>query len=219
MVTWFEKYSEVVIVVLLGLVSVATAYVSFQASLYDSRMFHEYAVGQNFKTEAESLYLEANQQYVQDAQTLVRLEELAVEMRSGSPDVQALASEKYSAVYFDGVSTVFGEAIDRANEINSSGEGDYVSPQDDEAYLDELFGTYGEKIAQVDSQMALGDNYNALGDKLTLYTVLMALSLFLLGIAAVVKRAATRFSIAAIAMAIFTFTAVLTASIPFIPID
>ena len=42
-----------------------------------------YAVGQTYKTEAESMYLEANQQYVQDAQTLLRLDELNVEVQSG----------------------------------------------------------------------------------------------------------------------------------------
>lgn len=219
MLAWFEKYAEVIVVVLLGLVSVSTAYASFQASLYDSKMFQEYAVGQNVKTEAESIYLEANQQFVQDAQTLVKLDEIAVEMQSGSPEVAALATEKYASVYYGSVSDVFAEAIDRADALNASGEGDYVSPQDDEAYLDDLFGVYWEKNAEVENRMAMGDNYNALGDKLTLYTVLMALSLFLLGVAAVVKRVATKFSIAAIAMVIFTFTAILTAFIPFMPID
>lgn len=219
MLAWFEKYAEVIVVVLLGLVSVSTAYASFQASLYDSKMFQEYAVGQNVKTEAESIYLEANQQFVQDAQTLVKLDEIAVEMQSGSPEVAALATEKYASVYFGSVTDVFAEAIDRADALNASGEGDYVSPQDDEAYLEDLFGTYWEKNAEVEERMAMGDNFNALGDKLTLYTVLMALSLFLLGVAAVVKRVATKFSIAAIAMVIFTFTAILTAFIPFMPID
>lgn len=218
MLAWFERFAEVIVVTLLGLVSVSTAYVSFQASLYDSRMFQEYAVGQNIKTEAESMYLEANQQYVQDAQTLVRLDELAVEMASSSPDLVALATDKYASVYYDGVSSVFADAIDRADAINAGG-GDYVSPQDDEEYLEDLFGAYWDKNAEVEAQMALGDTYNALGDKLTLYTVLMALSLFLLGVAAVVKRVATKFSIAVIAMVIFTFTAVLTAFIPFMPID
>ena len=81
MLSWFSKFAEVIIVTLLGIVSVSTAYVSFQASLYDSKMFQEYAIGQSLKTEAESMYLEANQQYTQDAQTLVALDQLSVAMK------------------------------------------------------------------------------------------------------------------------------------------
>ena len=61
LISWLSKHIEIILVTLLGLASVATAYTSFQASLYDSQMAGAYAVAQNFKTEAESLYLEANQ--------------------------------------------------------------------------------------------------------------------------------------------------------------
>lgn len=219
MLAWFEKFSEVIIVTLLGIVSVATAYVSFQASLYDSKMFQEYAVGQSLKTEAESMYLEANQQYAQDAQTLVALDQLAVEMESSNGQIAALAKDKYDALYYGGVSEVFGEAIDRASAANEQSDGEYVSPQEDEAYLEDLFGAYSEKNVAAEDKMKTGDGFNSLSDKLILYTVLMALSLFLLGVAAVVSKTTTKFSISAIAMVIFTVTAFLSALVPFAPLD
>ena len=219
MLAWFGKFTEVIIVTLLGIVSVSTAYVSFQASLYDSKMFQEYAVGQNMKTEAESMYLEANQQYAQDAQTLVALDQLNVEIASSNREVSALASKKYDAVYFGGVSEVFGQAIDRASELNNQGTGDYVSPQEDEEYLEDLFGAYTEKNIAADDQMKQGDAYNTYADKLILYTVLMALCLFLLGVAAVVSLVKTKFSISVIAMVIFAFTSALAAFIPYTGIE
>lgn len=219
MLSWFSKFAELIIVTLLGIVSVSTAYVSFQASLYDSKMFQEYAVGQSLKTEAESMYLEANQQYTQDAQTLVALDQLSVEMKSSNAEVSQLARAKYDAVYYVGVSDVFNAAIERTAVLNEQSPDDYISPQDDEAYLDELFGAYNEQSAAATDQMKKGDEYNSHGDKLTLYTVLMAICLFLLGIAAAVRRNETAFAISAISMVIFTVTATLSAFVPFMGID
>jgi hypothetical protein len=217
MLAWFQKFSEIVIVTLLGIVSVSTAYVSFQASLYDSKMFKEYTVAQNMKTEAESMYLEANQQYAQDAQTLVALDQLNVEILSNS-SVTELAKEKYDALYFGGVSEEFGEAIDRAAaERDLTGE--YISPQEDEQYLDFLFGPYEEKSVAAEDQTKQGDLFNTHADKLILYTVLMAICLFLLGVAAVVSRSQTKFVISLISLGIFAFTATLASLIPFTGIE
>jgi hypothetical protein len=196
---------------------VATAYTSFQAALYDSQMASAYAVGQSYKTEAESMYLEANQQYVQDAQTLVKLFELNVEVESGDAATAALAQAKADAIYFASVSDTFAAAIAAADEANAaSPDSPYISPQDDETYLAELFGPYEEQAAAADEKIIAGDRANGLSDQLTLYTVLMALSLFLLGIAAVMKKFGTQFLIIGIAMVIFTFSAVLTATVPFV---
>jgi len=211
MLAWFSKFSEIIIVTLLGIVSVSTAYVSFQASLYDSKMFQEYAVGQTLKTEAESMYLEA--------QTLVALDQLSVEMKTSNAETAQLAGEKFDAVYFGGVSDVLNGAIERASALNEEDPDEYISPQEDEAYLDDLFGAYNDKTLAAADQMKKGDALNASGDQLILCTVLMALSLFLLGIAAVVRRNETKLSISAIAMTIFTITAALSAFVPFMGID
>jgi hypothetical protein len=214
---WFAKNMEIIVVSLLGLVSVATAYTSFQASLYDSQMASAYAVGQSYKTEAESMYLEANQQYVQDAQTLVKLFELNVEVQSGDAATAALAQAKADAIYYSSVSDTFAAAIAAADEANAaSPDSPYISPQDDETYLAELFDPYNERAVAADEKIAAGDRFNTLGDQLTLYTVLMALSLFLLGIAAVLKKFRMQILLVAVSMVIFTFAAVLTALVPFV---
>ena len=214
--TWFAKHIEIIVVTLLGLVSVATAYTSFQASLYDSQMVGAYAVGNNLKTEAESMYLESNQQYVQDAQTLLRLDELNVEVQSGDAATAALAQAKVDAIFTSSVSETFAAAIAAADEANAASPDTYTSAQDDETYLAELFDPYQEKAAAADEKIAAGERYNGLSDQLTLYTVLMALSLFLLGVAAVLKKFRMQILIVGVSMVIFTFAAVLTALVPFV---
>jgi len=215
-VSWLAKHMEIIVVVCLGLVSVATAYTSFQAALYDSQMAGAYAVGQTYKTEAESMYLEANQQYVQDAQTLLRLDELNVEVQFGDAATSSLAQAKVDGIFNSSVSATFAEAIAAADEANAADPAVYTSAQDNETYLAELFGPYEEKAAAADEKIVAGDSYNGLSDQLTLYTVLMALSLFLLGIAAVLKKFRMQILIVALSMVIFTFSAVLTAMVPFV---
>ena len=109
---------ELWIVILLGVVSVATAYATFQAALYDGNQAAAYSQGQTAQTEAESLYLEANQQFVQDTQTISRLMELEVASRSADPIAAAVARETYDAVYFQNVSEdLDAKFIDRKSVV------------------------------------------------------------------------------------------------------
>ena len=216
LISWLSKHIEIILVTLLGLASVATAYTSFQASLYDSQMAGAYAVAQNFKTEAESLYLEANQQFVHDAQVLMTIEDLEYDIHHGDAATAALAQAKIDGVYLPSVSDTFAAAIFAADAANAANPDKYVDPQEDKAYVAELFDPYEKKVVESEEKMAIGDQYNSYGDELTLYTVLMALSLFILGVAAVLKKFRMQIMLVALSMIVFTFAAVLTAMVPFV---
>ncbi|HWH25471.1 MAG TPA: hypothetical protein VNT53_02345 [Pseudolysinimonas sp.] len=212
----FLRHAELVVVIFLGIVSVATAYTSFQSSLYggisDDKISQSEAAG----TEAESLYLEGNQQYVQDAQTILRLSELNIEKQSADPVIAADAAAKYDEIYFIGVSPELDEAIQSAAALDESEADVYHYPLDEDSYQKAQFGAYGDKSLESEDLRkkgeALGDN----GDQLGFYTALMAITLFLLGVAAVVRRARMQWILIAVGMSIFTVTAVLTALIPFV---
>jgi hypothetical protein len=206
----FFGNAELLIVILLGIVSVATAWVSFQAALYDGQTAKALSQSQSATAEAESLYLEGNQEYVQDAQTLARLTELQAQINAGDP----IAAEVYDALYFVAVSEHFGAAIERADEINATDTEFYTSPLDDEEYQNVLFGAYGEKSAEAVELTKQADELDARGDWLTLTTVLMAISLFLLGVAAVVRSRKVQYSLIIIGSAIFVFAAAIMFSIP-----
>lgn len=206
---------EVWIVVLLGVVSVATAYTSFQSSLYDGMQASSYTDGQNAQTEAESLYLEANQQYVQDAQTLSRLAELRIAAESADPTTAATAQATYDELYFMNVSEDLDGAIQRADAANEADPTTYTSPLDDEDYQQALFGAWGDEDDKADALVTQGNAYNGFGDRLTLNATLMAITLFLLGVAAVVRRERTKLVLVGIGAAIFLVAAVLTVTVPF----
>jgi hypothetical protein len=206
---------EVWIVVLLGVVSVATAYASYQSALYDGMQAASYSEGQNAQTEAESLYLEANQQYIQDAQTLSRLIELGIAAESSDPVAAATAQETYDAIYFMNVSEELDSAIQRAEEANAADPENYTSPLDDEDYQAALYGAWAETDDKSEAIIAQGNVYNGYGDRLTLNATLMAITLFLLGVAAVVRRDRTKIVLIGVGVVIFVVAAVLTAIVPF----
>lgn len=207
---------QLLVVILLGIVSVATAYTSFQAALYGGMQAAAYSKGGASQTEAESLYLEANQQYIQDGQILTRLTELSIDMESSDPVLAELASAKFDTLLFTAVSEDLQAAIDWSVVENDANPDFYVSPQESEDYNAALFGAWADLDDESLALLADGDAYNSAGDRLTLNTVLMAITLFLLGIAAVLRNRRAQWILIGVGLGIFVIAGVLTALVPFV---
>lgn len=205
---------ELLTAVLLGLVSVSTAYVSFQAALYDGETAKRFSEGQNLQTEAESLYLEANQTYVRDVQLWDRMTELSIEMEG--PDA-ATAQLKYDTLLFTSVSDRLNQAIIWSAEQNAADPSTFHSPFDSEDYQGALYGAWAETDEASTEAFAAGDAADASGDKLTLTTVLMAISLFLLGVGAVARRLSVQLVLIGVSTAIWLVSLVMAGSVPFVP--
>jgi hypothetical protein len=207
---------QLLVVILLGIVSVATAYTSFQAALYGGMQAAAYSKGGASQTEAESLYLEANQQYIQDGQILTRLTELSIDMESSDPVLAELASAKFDTLLFTAVSEDLQAAIDWSVVENDANPDFYVSPQESEDYNAALFGAWADLDDESLALLAKGDVYNSYGDRLTLNTVLMAITLFLLGIAAVLRNRRAQWILIGVGLGIFVIAGVLTTLVPFV---
>jgi len=153
---------------------------------------------------------------VQDAQLVDRLAELRIDMQSPDATVAASASAKYTQLYGQSVSDELDAAITWADEQNAADPTSFTNPIENEKYVDDLFADYedlrvGSHVA-IDSATAAG----RLSDRLTLNTVLLALSLFLLGIAALVKIFRVKVTLMSIAIVIFVGATIATAFIPFV---
>lgn len=207
---------ELMVAIMLGLVSIGIAYASFQAALYDSQMAAAYQRGTALSAEAESLYLEGNQQYVRDAEVWNRLTELVVATDSADPVTAANAQSAYDLLMFQAVSADMSAAIDWSNAQNEADPDVYYSPLDSEEYQAVLFGGYAETKAEAEQVVADGNEFNALSDRLTLHTVLMSVSLFLLGIASVVRQYRVQVLLAVSGSVIFAVAVALTAFVPFV---
>jgi hypothetical protein len=209
---WWIRHVELIVVILLGVVATATAYTSFQSGLYGGHSDDKISQSEARGTEAESLYLEGNQQYVQDSQTIQQLQAYAIAAETGDATAQA----QYDNLYFIGVSEELDAAIQNAAALDESEPEFWHDPQADEDYQAALFGEYGETSTLSDDLRAEGDALGEKGDYLAFYTTLMAITLFLLGIAAVVKRPLTQWILIATGGAIFLVTSIATATVPFV---
>lgn len=209
---WWQRHVELIVVILLGVVATATAYTSFQSGLYGGHSDDRISQSEARGTEAESLYLEGNQQFVQDSQTIQQLQAYAVAAEAGDPIAQA----QYDELYFIGVSEELDAAIQNAAALDAADPAFWNDPQADEDYQAALFGSYGETSALSDDLRAEGDALGEKGDWLAFYTTLMAITLFLLGIAAVIKRPLMQWILIATGGVIFLVTSVLTATVPFV---
>ncbi len=207
---------ELVTAILLGIVSVTTAYASFQASLYDGETAKQFTQGQNSQTEAESLYLEANQQYIRDVQLWDKMTELQIEI--DNVPAQAAASQlKYDTLLFTSVSEDLNAAIVWSAEQNEADPSVFTSPFESEDYQNALYGAWAEEDDKSIAYFAAGDVADKNGDALTLTTVLMAISLFLLGVAAVARQLRVQLILIGVSMAIYLVSLVMTFQVPFIP--
>lgn len=208
---WWQRHAELIVVIMLGVVATATAYTSFQSGIYGGHSDDKISQSEAAGTEAESLYLEGNQQYVQDSQTIQQLSAYSIAAEAGDATAQA----QYDDLYFIGVSEDLDAAIQNAAAEDEAEPEFWHDPQADEDYQAALFGSYGEKSIEADDLRKEGDDLGFNGDLLSLYTTLMAVSLFLLGIAAVLKRPVLQWVLIATGGAIFLVTAILTALVPF----
>lgn len=194
-----ESNFGVTLAVLLGIASIVTAWASFQASLYDGKMAEKNALAGILAAEAESMYLEANSTFLTDAATFSRITELTVQEEYGDSYTADIARETLTVLLFQSVSDDLLAAIDWSNAENDLNPESYVSPQESDEYLASLFSGYTDTKQAANQAIADAAVYNELGDQLTLATVMLAISLFLYGIAAVVKSFDLRLILAAIA--------------------
>ncbi|WP_309707861.1 hypothetical protein [Pseudolysinimonas sp.] len=208
---WWKRHVELIVVIMLGVVATATAYTSFQSGIYGGHSDDKISQSEAAGTLAESLYLEGNQQYVVDSQTIQQLSAYAIAADAGD----ATAAQQYDDLYFIGVSEELDAAIQNAAALDESEPEFWHDPQADEGYQAALFGGYGEENDNAVALRAEGDELGYRGDLLSLYTTLMAVTLFLLGIAAVLKRPLLQWVLIATGGTIFLVTSILTAMVPF----
>lgn len=207
---WIEQRFELLIAILLGIASIITAWASYQASLYDGEMAAANTQASVLSAEAESQYLEGNQQYVSDGQLFDRLTELNLLAKSADEAAAAVASETVEVIKFQSMTEAFATAIEWADAENVADPETFTHPQASEEYQQALFGGYEETKAKADAAIEKSAKFNDLGDQLTLATVLLAISLFLFGVAALIRTMRTRYVLTGVATAVMIIATVLS---------
>lgn len=215
---WLDRNFELVIAILLGIASIVTAWASYQSSLYTGEMTTANTKAGVLAAEAESLYLEGNQQFANDAQLFNRLSELDVQAESEDAAAAAVAVESAEVLRFQSLSDDFAAAMEWAEAENAADSGVFTHPQASEEYSEALFGEYEKVKADADAQLERAGSLSALSDRLSLNTVLLAIALFLFGIAALLRTQRTRMLVTAVATVVMVVATVMTVMVVTTPL-
>ena len=159
-----RRNTETILAVLLGLVSIGVAYASFQAALYDGRVQQSNTSATTLSAEAQALYIEGNQQWVQDAQLFDTLTNFSLDAQNPDAAIAAAAQIKYDTLYFQSVYPEFDAAIQWADEQNAADPELWYSPLDNEDYLNYLYSGYDEVQQQSDDAIAAANVADQYGD-------------------------------------------------------
>lgn len=191
--SWFtENRFELITAILLGLAALSTAWAAFQGSQYDGQMLTSFTEANLNLSDANAYYSEGNQIFLQD---------------------ELLFLEYQRAIYADDMEfaqhlkdTLMSDELIAAIEWWELPENQvYYSPFVDENpnYVLDSYTQADELSAATDDAFQAGKDANAVGDKYNLITVLLAASLFVLGISAGFKVVSMRLAIICIGAAIF----------------
>ena len=215
-----EKFSnilEIIIVALLGITAVLTAYASWQSSLYDGNQAASYTQSTSTFGEANSMYNEASQYIAQDMATWNEISDLRTDLIYAQDNNDAIEAErlqyKLDVIMYNNVDDHLQGAIDWADA-----QTDYASPFDQEGFYETYYTDANAMYAQGQAYMDEGSNYNDLGDKQGLVTVIFSVVLFLLGIVSTLKNIKIRIAVTALSFFTLIYGFISMMSVPMLTV-
>ncbi len=204
---------ELIIAIFLGITAVLTSWAAWQASLYGGVQATKYTQSTATIGEANSLYNEAAQYLAQDMSVWNNISELRIEMEfateNGDAETVEKSEWKLDQIMADNVGEKFAEAIDWADA-----QTEYASPFDNEEFINSYYEEANALYDEGKNMMKEGEKANSQGDRLGLVTVVYAVVLFLLGIAASFKVLRTKYILLGVSCAGFVFATVILCTVP-----
>jgi hypothetical protein len=177
-----EERLELIVAILLGLAAVATAWAAFQASKFDGNMAKSALDANLALSDANAFYNAGDQTYLNDQLLFLEYERA---LRNGD--------EEYAEYVRDSMMRdEFIAALDWYEQPENYDA--YWSPfvEENPFYTIPEYDTARQLEEEVDVHYEEGEEANSTGDTYNLITVLLAASLFVLGIAGSFNILATR---------------------------
>ncbi|MDR0951960.1 MAG: hypothetical protein LBM18_03465 [Oscillospiraceae bacterium] len=177
---------ELIVVIMLGLTALLTAWASWIGALHGGNQATNYARSNNLASEANSEYNVAIQAISSDMMIYNEINSLQLDMMwlkayGGDESEIDRLQEKQDELFAGNVDEHFAAAIDWA-WAHYDETGEIVSPFSMEGFTDSYFTTYHELIAESEATLAQGQADNKNDDTFGLVTVIYSVVLFLYGI-------------------------------------
>ena len=206
-----EAKLEMLIAIFLGITALLTAWASWIGSLHGGNQATNYTKSGNASSDANSMYNEAFQRFMQDMMVWNAITEYTFDMElaeaRGDQNEVKMIEEKIAVIRQDNCTEEFDAAIDWAFENNAT-------PFDKEGYEESYYADAEAKFKEADALLKEGMQDNHSGDTYNLVNVIYSLVLFLLGIVGIFKNIPNRFVVFVVAVILMIAATVFMFTIP-----
>ena len=224
-----EHILEIVVVIMLGITALFTAWASWVGALHGGNQAGNYTSSNNLASEGNSEYNAGVQSMMQDMLLWNDVSDLQIDIlfaqEQGDDAAVAQSANKLFFKLQDNLSesmaTAIGWSFDYASDDPTEivltwmqKEEAMVSPFADEAFISSYFVAANDLLAQSESAMAQGTKDNEDGDAFGLVTVIYGVVLFLLGIAGTFKSNKNKYAVIAVSIVSFVIATIYMFTIP-----
>lgn len=226
-----EGFIDLLIVIMLGVTAVTTAWASWIGSLHGGNQATNYARSNNLASEGNSEYNAAVQNLSFDENLWNEISDMQLEFvfAQQNGDEAAMESTAYILLYKmqDNLTDEMAEKIDWNKDLTQEEyedpvttistwldqENAMVSPFDED-FISSYFDTANELLAESQETLEQGQKDNSNGDAFGLVSVLYSITLFLLGIAGSFSNRKHKYAIVAISLVSFILGTAYMVTIP-----
>lgn len=182
-----DEILEIIVVVLLGITALLTAWATWIGSLHGGNQATNYTKSNNIAADGNARWNQAAQELSEDMSLWNTISELRIEYsfaeEKGDTAEMERCEWKLDQLYNDSVSEELSEAIDWADA-----QEEYASPFEMEGFAESYFFDAQAVLDEAQTVLEQGQADNAHGDAYGLVTVIYSIVLFLLGIAGSFKN-------------------------------
>ena len=205
-----DKVLEIVIAVFLGITAFLTAWATWIGSLHAGLQAIHFTESNNISSKVSAMYNQSSQLLLQDMMTWNTIQNYAfdaelAEEQGDTKKVEVL--EKKVMALREGVSDEFAEAVSWAIDNEKS-------PFEKEGFVESYFEETKQGIDMANAKLEEGKQDNQNSDTYGLVTVIYAIVLFLLGIAAIFKNFPNRVAVVVLAICFLVFDTIFMITIP-----
>lgn len=181
-----DEIMEIIVVVLLGLVTLLTAWATWIGSLHGGNQATNYTKSNNIAADGNSRWNQASQDLLSDMQLVNRINDLRIELTYAEENGDAEEAEKCQWKIDEIIGNSASEELVEAMQWADAQE-EYATPFDMEGFTESYFEDAEAVLAEADEVLKQGQKDNASGDAYGLVTVIYSIVLFLLGISSSFK--------------------------------
>ncbi|GHU39651.1 hypothetical protein FACS1894105_14410 [Clostridia bacterium] len=208
---------ELLVVILLGVTALLTAWASWIGSLHGGNQSTNYTQSNNFASEGNSEYNAGIQSLMTDMMLYNEINNLMIDLHfaenRGDDEEADKIQWKIDELIAGNMSEEFSAAFDWAME-ETEARGESVSPFEMEGFSESYFNAANDLLAQSEEALEQGKKDNSNGDAFGLVTVVYSVVLFLLGITGTFKSAKNKTALVAISALAFIVITVYMFTIP-----